>query len=282
VWPANLAVDHQLQYSGIGWEDPVSLAGVAGVGLVVVLVVVLALRRRTALAGTLGLLFLLPLVSRFVHMNNELMVEYRMYPAFPWLALLLGWGWAAAASRVPRVAVPAGVAVVLGWAGLSAIRNVVWSDERRLALDSLRQYPKNLRVRTILQRRDFLDGDWEKVRSWRNECALAFMSVQMDNLAAIRGRQWEIHLPWECYLCAEKFQAMAIAETRSSKEALEYTNKLLADVRAAQPGFFENVDGHYEIVEPLVRLRELLMTQGAAIDARRAAAQAASADRGDL
>ena len=272
VWPQGLCADHQIPLSGIGFRDPASLAGLSGVVALGVAALWASVRRRSAALGLVALLALFPLVARFLYVNKELMVEYRVYPAFPWVALLVGVAWAAFARRAQKVALPLGLAVLAGWTLISNARTLAWQDERTLALDVIRQYPSNIRARTALQRMDYEAGEYARVKEWRDESVLAFHALRMFNEAAPHGRKYEASMPWRGLLCTEHFLAFALAESQGSQVGLDYVNRVISDVHAMRPEFFDKDGGSFEIVEQLVAVQNILTKHGAEIDARRKAA----------
>jgi hypothetical protein len=264
-WPVGLCADHQVPFSGT-WGDPESLvktaaalllAGAAGLGLCF---------RRYRGACLLLLLGLLPLLARFVYINKELFVEYRVYPVLPWLALLAGWGLSRIWSWRPQALVVMMAVVLSAGATWSARRSVVWSDPAALALDTLRQYPANIRVRTHLQKTALDEGRYEDVERLANEAQVAMAAIEGFNHQAPHNRRYEITMPLRGVICAEHFRTLALVETKGSKAALEHAGTVLARLEQVAPNSLNPEHREFEIGAPLIEVRHLLLKIGPAYD----------------
>ena len=115
IWPwapFGLCSDHYVAWSQ-GWGDVPAVAQLAGIVILGGMGVVLVLRRGAAgrLTGMLLLLALLPVLLRFGYSVRELMIEYRVYPAMPWLGMLAGLGLALVYQKARGLGV--GLAVVI-------------------------------------------------------------------------------------------------------------------------------------------------------------------------
>lgn len=264
-WPAPLCADHQVPFAG-GWSDTQALvktglallvAGAAGAGLWF---------RRTRGASLLLLLALLPMLARFIYINKELLVEYRMYPVLPWVALLAGWGLSRVWSWRPQVLVVM-MAVLLG-AGItaSARRSATWSDPAGLARDTLRQYPANIRVRTHLQKMALEDGRFDDVVRLADGAEKALGAIEAFNQIAPRGRRYESTMPIRGFICSEHFRTLALVELKSSKEALAHADAILARLEQHDPECLDPQNKKFETGAPLVEVRQMLLTIGTAYD----------------
>jgi hypothetical protein len=277
VWPADLCADHLVPFSGVGLVDPVSLAATVAVGGVAGLLV-LGLRHRAARTACLLLLLgIIPMVMRFMYVNRELFVEYRMYAAFPWIALAAGYGVAWLLRWTPRFT---GVALFLTiglFTAASARRSLVWSDAYQLALDSVRQYPAHVRGRTHLQRFELASGNWNRVLELRDQTLSAFEQINAYNNSPASGRKYEIWTPYQAYLCSEHFAALALTERDGSQRGLQHAAKIIEFHRRLNPELFDPENNHHEVVAQIVNVHALLRDYGATYDQRRKQVHPASA-----
>jgi hypothetical protein len=270
VWPAPLCADHHIPLSGVGWQDPESLLKTLAVVLLAAGATAGMVFRRTRLACGLLLLGLLPLLLRFVYSNKEYLVEYRLYPALPWLALLAGWGVQRVGHHRPLM-LRAGMAIVLGTGiVLSARRAMVWADPAALAEDIVHQYPTNLRARTHLQKLDLDNGDYARVSQRADECRRALAWIEAFNARKPRGRSYELSMALRSAMCSEHFYTLAMVETQGSQAALTHASEIVGRLQQAFPSTVDPTSSNYEIGQQMVEVQDMLRTIGPAYDRLRA------------
>jgi len=274
VWPSGLCADHLVPFSGIGLADPASLAATLAVGLLTVLLGAGVWFNRGRAACLLLLLGSIPLLMRFVYINKELLVEYRAYPAFPWIALAAGCAVAGLFRRHPK-ATGVALALVAGTLAVaSARRSMVWSDAYQLALDTIRQYPDHVRQRTHLQRLDLLEGNWQRVKEVRDDARDAFARLKTFNETTTGPRKYEFSMPYRAYMGSEHFYALALTETDGSHAALEHTTEMLRQLERFNPRMLNPDEEYHEIAKQMIEIHTILRDHGAEYDHRRQARQA--------
>ena len=275
--PTNLCVDHHLPMSQSAADVPAVLMTL-GVAILTGAVAWLAIAKRTRIFGVIGLLALAPLLLRFLYPISEFMVEYRIYPAMPWIAMLAGAGLAAFYQRRESIAkVTILMLVVAGVMG-SAMRSAVWQDAEVLAQDVVKKYPNNNRARNELQRLAYQAGDYKRMFELHSDVLEAVADVEEFNAAhAGSGRGYLVHWTNEYYLLAESRVALALAESVGSKVALAHIDAVLARTKPDFPDYFVEDHRHFKYGKPLVELREQIVQFGAIQD-QRIADQASARD----
>lgn len=265
LWPSGLCVDHHVPLSGT-WDDPASMAGTLGVGLLLLGLLVALGQRRSRTAAVLGLLGLTPLLARFIHINKEFFVEYRLYPAAPWLALLMGWCLAWLLLHRRRLGLPLALALALAAIFASRSRSAVWEDRETLAADAIRQYPLNMRARTQWQGAAYARGDWQEVARLAAECRGALVTIEQFNAARPQGRRYELSFPYRALACSEHFMALMLAETRTCELGVAHLDRVMDGLNAISPSFLDERLPDYEIGGQLVSARRLLEAHGPAYE----------------
>jgi hypothetical protein len=119
------------------------LGGLAALGL-------LQVRRRPFAAFAILWLFVTLSVESSVIPLDDVMMEHRMYLPMAGLAVGVGWLFAAAVERAPRLAWPAGIAAVAALIALTFARNVVWQSPITLWLDAAEKSPGKVRPQVNL------------------------------------------------------------------------------------------------------------------------------------
>jgi hypothetical protein len=291
VVPVGLCSDHHVPWS-IPGQDGIALAGLILAGVIVLACAALVLiRTRTPLRGwaLLVLLALLPLVMRFVYVNAEHFVEYRAYPAVPWLMLMAGTGLVALAGRFPalrRLPLIGGAVVAVIWILLSIQRTQVWSSRESLVRDVLRQYPLSDRALTQLQDVDLDNSNYTLDNSPFDEIRelhgrVLGLEQKYDEFARSHpGRRLETSRLPDSVLRSYQFMVWAVAYTEGSAKALEWADRVIAMLREKMPEQF--VDDKYiaGLVRawPLLSARDTVAAHRNEIDAavKERAAQAAA------
>src|SRR5205085_10854021 len=116
----------------------------------------------------LSAMILAPLLLRFGYVVSELMVEYRTYPAMPWVGLLFGYGLTRY-SRFPKVVNAAAIVIVLSFTGLTAVRSRDWRSVDAISANILHQYPLQLRAYNGLSSADLRQNRYQAVLDRRPE-----------------------------------------------------------------------------------------------------------------
>lgn len=177
VLPRDLCSDHRIMWSTSA-ADTDALLKLIVIGLVTLAILFLGFGKRRWLALVFGLAFF-PLLLRFAYIVDEPMVEYRVYPALPWIGLLfafaicritrepVGWRQPAAFGNCvstrnsvggPRLQTAAALTLVLSFGVVTWQRERVWQTEGGLVCDVLRQYPLNLRALGLHFKQVMTDG----------------------------------------------------------------------------------------------------------------------------
>jgi hypothetical protein len=148
VWrmiiPVDLCSDHLIAWTR-SLSDVMAWIGVAGV-LCWIGVTVWLWARARRFEAFLSAMILGPLLLRFAYVVSELMVEYRTYPALPWLGLLFAVVIFRSCRAFPRVAFICATVVVISFAVLAHLRSTAWRNSDRLFADILTKYPLQLRA----------------------------------------------------------------------------------------------------------------------------------------
>jgi len=226
----------------------------------------------------LTLLGLIPLLLRFGYANKELFVEYRAYPALPWVALAAGWLVAPWLQRWRVAGAGVGLLVIGAFAVASAERSRTWSDAGRLAEDAIRRYPNHIRARTHLQKLALDAGDYDRVLALRDETRQAFENLKAHNKSPGQVRKYEASMPYRGYLCAEHFVAIALTERDGSQSGLRHAARIIEEQQGLHPEFFDPNNRYYEIVEQIVDIHSILVQNGAAYDQSRQVTKEAAAN----
>jgi hypothetical protein len=275
--PVHLSVDHDIPMtrSLADWPAVVMTAGLV---LLVIGVGWMMLLSRRKIVGVLAMLALAPLLLRFLYPISELMVEYRVYPAMPWIAMLAGIGLAILYRKNAQVTRFAVLFLVAGGVLGSAARSAVWQDAAVLAQDVLKQYPTNNRARNELQRLAYEAGDYETVFELRADVLAAVAEVDRYNAAHLAaGRAFNVHRTNGWYLSSEARVALALAESVGSKAALAHIDAVEQKARVLHPEYFDEKHESHKYILPLEDLREHIEKFGATRD-RELEAQASTVD----
>lgn len=268
ILPVNLCVDHHLAMSRSFADVPAVLMSL-GVLLVTGAALWMMISKRTRIFGVLAMLALAPLLLRFLYPISEFMVEYRVYPAMPWVAVIAGAGLAVLYQKNERVMKFVVLFLVMGGVLGSAMRSVVWQDAEVLAQDVLKKYPNNNRARNELQRLAYEARDYERMFQLRADVLAAVEAVGEFNASrASSGRSYLVHWTNEFYLLSEAGVALAFAEAVGSQVALKHIDAVIATMEPHFPEYF--VEGHryFKYGKPLVELRAMIEEVGAIQDKR--------------
>jgi len=267
--PVNLSSDHYIPMT----RSTVDLPGVVMTVCVILLTGAVALmmfRKRFRVFGVLGMLALAPLLLRFLYPISEFMVEYRIYPALPWIAILAGIGCATLYQKKPREMKFAMVALVLIGVSGSAMRSLVWQDAGILSENVLEQYPSNNRARYEIQYAARKNNDHERVLSLRPDVISGVNWVGLYNQDAEQfGRKYLVEWANEWFLKTETIHAITLAEVVGSEAGIAHLDKAIAQVGANHPDYFDKTQRTYQYGKPLLELRKIMVEKGAIQDQRR-------------
>lgn len=278
--PLGLCSDHYVPWSK-PWEDTAAIVRLAVVAVIVFGgVFLICFRRAGALRGValLLLLALTPLALRFAYVNHELFVEYRAYPAVPWIMLLVGAGLVKAGARFPRLPVAATGTVAVLWIVLSEQRSVMWTSRERLALDVVKQFPFNTRAMTQLQAIANDAGNPEEVLRLHSRILNA-RKAMADYPITHPGRFYDATRMDGSTILSCQWVIYAIAALKGSAEAIGWADTTIAELKALWPEKFrgENVSGDTPAAWPVLEARKTVSEHRAEIDAANAARKAAGA-----
>jgi hypothetical protein len=167
--PSDLFSDHHIPWTK-SWSDGPALVGLALVIASAVIILNFVIRHRSWFAVLCGLA-LFYLCLRFGYSVDELMVDFRMYPAMPWIGLFLALGITRLCELKPSLPPgvrPAAFAALSVFYITSAARSRTWRDEGILTLDVIEQYPENLRAWSIYLGKLSEREDYEDLAKLRN------------------------------------------------------------------------------------------------------------------
>ena len=277
ILPVGLSSDHYVPWSRpwVDLEATAKLILALCVGLTGLVLV--GSSRAVKLRGwaLLAMLATVPLFMRFGYVNAEHFVEYRAYPAVPWLMLLVTTALFHLSERFPRAKrLPLGGTVLLAmlWIVLSAQRSQIWTSRESLARDALAKSPLNPRPMTQLEAIANDHGDPEMVLSLHERVlALGGALAAYDKLNA--GRYYDKVRYNDALVNSCQWKVYALADSLGSAAALDYAEKAIATLRKILPSQFDT-DGKGTPGPgswPLFMARDTVRDNAAAIDASRAA-----------
>ena len=277
VMPLNLSVDHHIPMTRSLADVPAILMTI-GVLVLVAIAARMMFVKRLRIYGVLTMLALAPLLLRFLYPISELMVEYRVYPAMPWVAILAGIGLAFLYQKNAQVMKFAMVFLVVAGVLGSLMRSAIWQDGSVLAQDVVDQYPTNNRARNEMQRFAYEAGDYPRVFELRADVLEAVTEIyQFNSTTAESGRGYIVHRTNGWYLASEARVALALAESVGSAVALKHIAEVEKRIKVKYPTYFDEEHSDYKYGLPLVDLREHIEKFGPSHD-RRLAEQASAVD----
>lgn len=164
---------------------------------------------------------LAPLLLRWLYIASEMMVEYRTYPAMPFVAVSLGGLICYWYKQQPRAAT-ASVCVLLGFfAVLAHRRSSDWSSREALYAQILRSYPLQLRAMNGLSQDDLRAQRYGAILDRHPEFLLRLkQALTITETCPHRG-----YISWPLWFVVEECAvAEAIAHTKNPRLAREYHN----------------------------------------------------------
>ena len=279
AFPVGLSSDHYVPWSR-PWLDVAATAKLILAVLIGVTGMLLICSRRAVRLRGWALVVMLatvPLFMRFGYVNAEHFVEYRAYPAVPWLMLLFTTGLFQAAGRFPRAArVPlyATALAAMLFIVLSVQRSQVWTSRESLALDALAKSPLNPRPLTQLQAIANDNGNPDAVLTI-HEQVLA-LGPKLEAFARSHpGRYYDAVRLDDALVNSCQWKVYALAVKEGTTAALAYAEKAIAILKQRMPRRFDsNAKGFTGAgAWPLLMARDTVAENAANIDADRAARQ---------
>jgi hypothetical protein len=220
VWPTDLCSDHHFAWTMSLSDTPAWIAAGA-LAVFTGVSIWLFFRKSTRLYGALLCLVLFPILLRFPFVSSELMVEYRTYPALPFVGLLGGLALARLARKHRQPATAVLVTVAAVFIVLSARRSTVWHSAYSINQDVLRQYPTRLRAVWELMRLDYMAGRYQAVLGRQPLMTETARHIQSFNRQAPRGRQYDLHHFAYSDISCRCFLARALARTGHPRQATQ-------------------------------------------------------------
>lgn len=257
VLPTNLSVDHYVPLT-LSWRDPLAIVSSIALAALVGVSIRLLCSRRWKLAGVLICLALAQLLIRFGYVVAELMVEYRLYPAMPWIGLGAACGlvWL---MRKQRIAGLAAMALVIGsFTTISVQRSHLWTDIRLLAGDAVEQYPKNLRAHGSVQMAAVLKEDFERVHELEKAGEAAFEATLAYNREN-KNRAFELSRFHHWNAIYLTYNAVARRHLFGLDAGADYARSKLEEMRERFPDKYTDERGG--VANPLVILTNLFEQQ---------------------
>ncbi|MEY2485785.1 MAG: protein O-mannosyl-transferase [Verrucomicrobiota bacterium] len=221
IVPVRLCSDHLVAWTK-SLADVSAWVGLIGVILWIALTVWLWCRHRR-FEALLSAMILAPLLLRFGYVVSELMVEYRTYPAMPWVGLLFARVLLGYQFRWPKLTKAAALTIVLLFAALTHFRSRDWESVPALTGNILAQYPLQLRAYNEKSSEDIRQGRYQAVIARRDE-----FFGKLDQLLAInRSDKLRYYDNWPlgvvCEDCNIADALLEIEGPEAARKALEGT-----------------------------------------------------------
>ncbi len=258
VIPVNQAADHWVPWT-LRASDPAAILGSIATFAVFAASAWLTIFTRHRLIGMLLALALAPLAMRFGYVVGELMVEYRVYPALPWIALLMGLGltWIWAKKQVYGIA--AAAVVLTGFVVACQQRSYLWSDVDKLLTNNVQQYPEDVRAVSLLQLEAFKRGDYGAVMKGMidvQKAAFACFEYNKEN----PHRMYDANRIGQHWSEAHQYVVFAIAKRDGNQKAIKYADAAIQAMNQLYPGAYIDLEtGEYVEDNPLVMARQMLV-----------------------
>ncbi len=258
LMPVNLAVDHWVPWS-VSFRDLSAVFALIATFCVFAASAWLTMFTRHRVIGMLLALALAPLAMRFGYVIRELMVEYRVYPALPWIGLLIGIGLTWIWSKKQVYGIAATAVVLVSFVTLSQHRSYLWSDADKLLANTLQSYPSNVRAQSLLQLEAFRREDWNAVLEQMINVEKAVRDTFKEN-SENPHRQYETNRLGQHWSEAHQYVTFAIAKRDGNEAAINYADAAIQRMNKVYPGAFINLEtGDYVKDNPLVMARQALV-----------------------
>ncbi len=239
--PTDLASDHFQPWST--FHDTEAVLKLVGFALLVAGACWFALSKvsRSHKGFSLLLVFaLLPFAMRLLYMNIEIMVEYRVYNALPYISLMAGCGLVTVASKIPLLRLrwlPA-TAIVIIFTILSVERGKVWSSSDSLARNVADQYPLNPRPLTQEQFYDYQAGRYGEVVEGYSQILANFDQIMAANAAMGGETRFDTQRASTSVMRSYHFSIFAQAKLKGYIEALSYARSSIPLLERKLPPVF--------------------------------------------
>ena len=231
VWrmivPVRLCSDHLIAWTR-SVSDLSAWLGLVGLLLWIAVTIWLWWRQRR-LEALLSAMILAPLLLRFGYVVSELMVEYRTYPAMPWVGLLfaqvlVGYQW-----RFPRAGKAMAFAIIVSFTALSNLRSRDWWSSEKLFGNILTRYPLQLRAYNGMSSEDLRDQRYQAVIDRSPE----FFAKLEQLLAKNRTDRVRYYDNWPlCVVFEECNIAEAVLEVHGASAARDHLRRTAKRMRA--------------------------------------------------
>lgn len=254
IFPFGLSADHYVPWS-LSFADGAAVAGCIGVMILAGGVIWAATRARYRGLAILLALALIPLGLRFGYVVKELMVEYRIYPALPWIGLLMGCGliWLREWNRY--LSLGATLVILVVFTTISNERSALWTSEGNVAADVLEKYPNNLRALTLVQNEAHRNGDSLMVLDLMKRADEILLAHEEFNSRS-QVRKYDSGRVYQHYAVAQQYATYAIADIRGVDAALQYADAVIAVMDRRYPGHYRDQEtGAFQQGNPLVMAR---------------------------
>jgi hypothetical protein len=257
ILPTNLSPDHYIPMT-MSWRDTGAIVSSIALAVLVGFAVWLFRSRRWKLGGVLLCLALAQILIRFGYVIGELMVEYRLYPAMPWIALGAGCGLVALTRWKQRAGLAAMALVIGSFTMLSIQRSHLWTDVQLLAGDAVEQYPNNLRAHGSVQLDAVLAKDFERVLELEKAGDEAFLGTLRFNKEN-RNRAFELSRFHHWYSLYLGYNGVARGQVVSLESGAIYTKEKLDEMISKYPHRYLEKSGDLE--NPLVMFSQIFEGQ---------------------
>lgn len=249
-FPTQLCSDHLVAWS-LGWTDWMGVMALLGLVMTLGTAAWIAWKGRGQLQGGIGLLILLvacPLVIRFPYFTPETMVEYRTYPAMPWVAVLWSAGLfkltAWMTERIPRLSLALwqfrtlAVVSMIG-SMLSALRSREWENLESLGGSTLAQYPENGRVQVQLMAAAMRTNHPEAALLGYAELLEIRKRHRAYNLANAGVRGYDMEMMDRSYLEGQAFATLAVTQMQGLTRGLAFGEAAAWKLQEENAAYFD-------------------------------------------
>jgi tetratricopeptide (TPR) repeat protein len=185
------------------------------------------------LVALLAALSMAPLLVRFLYPVHEYFVEYRLYPAMPWFAILYAFALQGIANRKGPAVVrflPHGVLAC--FAILSVMRAQDWRSPFSIGENVLSQYPNHVRVHSYLQAYEMQAGEPEKAIARQKRLREASANLRAYNKRWARHhRRYDVSNVLASLMSGEQMAGMAEIQLYRPEDALRRLDATIAAMK---------------------------------------------------
>jgi len=237
VVPVGLCSDHFLPSSVDGGDRVAVLGAIGLIGLSAA--TAFGLFRRWRIPALCLALALAPLLLRFLYPVAEHMVEYRLYPAMPFFAMLIAFGLLALSrwSKLPaaRRFIPHAAVVVM--IGLSIWRGTDWRTPQSIGENVLARYPNHMRIHSYLQWHELDNGELEAAIRRQNKMVQSLQDIFSYNRRADEHhRRYDVGKVLGAYVSGEQLTVLALVNLGKPKEAIQRVTAVIERLKRVNRG----------------------------------------------